>query len=695
MQISQIINELYQSKVIDNPREQLEGDFIKFAKQVQNGFVHHTLDLQKLQFGLTVLSRIPRLMRIVPGITRLNFYGNLIKDSGLPKVFQLLELNLQVKYLDLGANDLCDDSMIAMLDIVRNVPLKSLQLGSYDDMYQPNRFTRESLEAIMAEICISNQLECFGIGGIGSIKQKKTQKAKKFSKHLSKLLVTCDKLRTLNISKCNLVDSDQSILAAGFSENKNLKYLDIHDNYFPSGTRLVDGITNLDKLIYLNLSHCSLCEAACHSLSKKLGEGWTLISLNISNNEQIGTEGINELISVLSSNIYLVSLNISTTGFDERVNVQLGKLFENNCILQELDLSSNDLGDSFTESFSSLTLHSLSLTTCRISDQGAINLAKILTNNKTLKKLSLKNNFLTKASGYDLVKLFQQNETLTAIDLSSSQIDCFASEAIRTICTRNKTTHHTNKLDKLRKEYVHLSIQDSKIPGVSNHLKELCDEHVQLDEEIESLQGRIELHDSSTSISIKNVKKEIEELNKAIEAQEEQISEMQTKITEMNQESEISLKRYELDSQREQREFDKFEQDAEKVEKETAEFIKESVQLQQKLNQQIIMVDEMLGEVLRTTRVKKKLREYQIPVYPFEEEEMAEQARQEELSNEEKAARLAEELALLDESYGFYNFKEEEEKEEDKNKKKGKKKAKKDQHKSARSTKSKKKKEPE
>lgn len=690
--ISQAINELYQSKLADSTGELIECDFMQFVKQLQTGFAHGVLDLKKMQFGISVIAKLPRVMRLVPTVTRLNFYGNSIEDSGLSKIYQLLQMNPQIKYIDIGSNDLSDDCIVSMTDIVENIHLRSLQLGSFDSNYQTNRFTREFLESIMDILAKKNLIRCFGIGNVGSIKQKKTNKAKKFSKYISKLLVSCTGLLTLNISKCNLVDSDQSILSSGFSENKNLKYLDIHENYFPSGTRLIDGISHLNHLIYLNLSNCSLSEASCLALAKRIGEGWGLISLNISQNREIGNDGIIQLLSVLPSNIYLVSLNISDTGFDSKVNPKLRELFEMNQILQELDLSMNLLGDSVANAFNALTLHSIKMDSCRITDVGAITISKSLISNKTLKKLSLKDNFLTKEIGYELVHNFQQNETLTCIDLSSTQVDCFAVDTIKSICARNKNTMHNNKLSKLRKEYIHLSIQDSKIPGVVAHLKELRVEHEKLDEEIENLNFNIETFESSAKMSIHSVEKEIDEFKKAINAQEEQIVEMQEKITELQSNNQVALKNYEINTKREQEEFNKVEIEAEKIEKETERIKKESTELQEKLNQEINNLDEMLNEVTRISRNKKKLRDYQIPVYPYEEEE-AEKAAKEENSAEERAAKLAQELALLDETFGIYH--EEEEEKKGKKKKKGKASKKDQSNKSSRPSKKKKQKSPE
>ena len=648
---SQAINELYQCKLSDNTNENIEIDYIQFFKQLQRGFNYHTLDLDRVLFGNNVLSRLGRVLRMVPGVDRLKFYGNLIRDGGIQKVVQLLQTNPQITFLDIGSNELTDESLRHIKEILKKTCITSLQIGSFENTYQQNRFTWEAVEVMMEVIAKRGIMVCFGIGGIGALKQAKMGKAKDFSKYLSKLICRCKKLATLDISRCNLVDSDQAIIAAGFFENNSLKRLDIHENYFPSGAKLVEGICNLDNLVSLNISNCSLSESACLVLSNKMSEGWGLISLNISHNSSIGTSGIAAILSVLADNIYLVSLNISDTGCDASIVPQLSEVFTYNSILQELDISHNAIGDSLAYGFQSLTLHSLSLASCRISDIGAVTICKAIASNHTLKRLSLKNNFLSKGIGYEIVKILQANETLTFIDLTSTQVDCFALEGIQTICTRNKTTVHTNKLARLRKEYIHLSIQDSKIPGVLKHLDELRKKRAVLEEQIENITYEIENVDATTKVTITGVKKEIEEIKKGIEGQEEQIVEIKKNISQVTSDSDKSIAIYKEKIKKEQEEFEKAEADADKIEKETIQINKEGLALQRKLTSEVEMMEELLGNVIKNSRNRKKLKDYEIPVYPYEEEEAAERAAQELKESREREAQLARERELYGDDY--------------------------------------------
>ena len=52
--------------------------------------------------------------------------------------------------------------------------------------------------------------------------------------------------------------------------------------------------------------------------------------------------------------------------------------------------------------------------------------------------------------------------------------------------------HDLQGIPQERKEYIHLSIQDSKIPGVVSHLNDLRKQHEKLDEEIENLRLQIQ-----------------------------------------------------------------------------------------------------------------------------------------------------------------------------------------------------------
>lgn len=648
---SHIINELYNAKLQDNGHDALECDFLKFVSQVQAGFRENHLDLCKFQFGQSLLSKLPRVFRLYSKITHLYLYGNLIRDDGIQRVMSLVQSYPNIVYIDIGSNDMSDKSLVCIVDLILLKQITSFHIGNRNDLCQANRFSRSTLSSMLEAMAKNNIIKCLGIEGIGNMKQKKTQQYRDFSKVLSKTIATCSNLSTLDISRSGLVDSDQSILGAGFKANNSLRYLDINNNFFPGSTKLIEGIVTLSNLRYLDVSNCQLNGSAVTLISQQMESGWKLINLNLSKN-QIGNDGISNLFKSLTNNIYLVVLNVSDTGFDQEVTPCFESFIQNSQVIEDIDLSCNNIGDSIADCFKSIfdfqeTLVTLSIASCRITDEGAVKIAHALESNTTLKKLDMSDNFFTKGQGYELVQIFQKNETLLTLDLSSNQIDCFALEAIKALCVRNKATAHNKRLEQLRKEYIHLSIQNAKIPGVLDKLDMYKSEHTSLSNDIAELDNEIEQLQNQLDIQVSTGQKAVSEFHQMISTEEEQIKDMQEKIEELTAQHEVRIKDLKAKAEIEKTDFDNLEKEATKIEVETVESQKEAEEMQEKLNAELLAVDELLAEVQRTTRNKKKLREYEIPEYPYAEEE-AKAQEEKEGTISGRAAALAREMEELD-----------------------------------------------
>ena len=644
--LPQALSELYTAKLSENTYSAGASDFLGFLQQIQKGIRRKTLDLSRLQFGAAVLSRVPRLFRLIPDVVELNFYGNLIRDIEIAKVAQILLSNPKLEYLDIGCNDLSDSSLGTFIDIIQQSNLVSLQMGSTDPNFQSNRFTRYGLSVMFDEIVRRNRLRALGLARLGAIKQRKNQRWKEYSQHLAELVMKCTELKVLDISHNELGDSDQAILANGFAMNTNLQRLDLHGNFFPTGYRLIEGITQLQKLISLNLSYCSLNGAAVEVLCEEFHNGWGLIMLNISGNDQLGPEAIIDLLDVLSDNIYLTSLNISETGCDDSIAPQLRTFLRSNEICQNLNLSKNNLGDCICGDLENANLATLDLSSCRITDNGAIALCNALVNNKYLKHLFIRDNFLTKKTGYDIVEILQKNHVITSIDVSSNQIDCFAMDGIKTLCLRNKMRSHNEKLGLMRKEYIHLSIQRSKIPVVLERLEKYRKEKAVVEEEIAALNDKIEQVDTNTASTITLGKKAILEIKGMMETEQKQIEEMKKQKAEREEQVKVSIASLVERTAAEKKAFQVQEREASKMEKETAEYLKYCDDENKRLTEEIAKVEALLEDVQSHAHNRRKLMEYEIPEYPYAEEEARIAAeREEELRRQrEETERIQREL---------------------------------------------------
>ena len=622
--LEEAIYGLYHAKALDTNVEEVDCDRVRFLQQLEAGFKQNFLDLTNMQAGMNVMARIPKFFRLVPNLKHLHFYSNLFRDSGLQKIYGILHTNPQIVSVDVGCNDLTDSSMISLLDIVTNTDIKSLQLGRRDETFQMNRYTKNCLISVIDSIITRNSLQCFGISGIPLVKQKKTLLSRDFVPILSKAIAKCTNLKTLDISYCGLTDADQSIMQAGFDENQSLKILNISHNSFHKYTWVCQGICNIDSLIKLDISHCNLSEESCDIISNKFYEGWGLIDLNISGNP-IGNNGISQLLSSLCDNITLVTLNISNTELGEDFVNELGEFLNSTHVLRDIDISNNIIGDSLAKAFAAVlpsqdSIEKINISTCRITDEGAFSLCKAIAKNSTIKEIVLKDNFLSQHIGFDLVEILRENESLQKIDLTSNQIDCFALEAIETLCQRNSLLSHDQVIHKLQKQCITLSIQSSKIPGVTDYLNRLTAVNRKINQDIDLLNEKIENYDLSTAGELEISEKGILGYLKIIDQEKKKIEEMKGKMRDVEKEKAIYIKGFQAKTQAEKAIFDELVKEADQIDAEIKKYKEEKEEYKLQIEKDIEIGEAMLKELTEIRRNPHELKKYIVPDYPFDDE---------------------------------------------------------------------------
>lgn len=568
---------------------------------------------------MNVLTRVPKLLRIKPTITKINLYDNMIMDSGLQSLLQILLSNPQITSIDIGCNDLTDGSLLCIMEIIRDTHVKKVQLGYNQFTWQANHFSREGLSQIISTVAETNRLKCFGMRGTMSIQSKRQPTDKPISLYISKLLREATNLLTLDASNLNFNESDQNHLYTGFSQNKTLKHLNLTGNQFSQGTFLIEGITKIKSLVYLNLNSCSILTPTCLTISNALSSGWPLISLDLSNNK-IGSLGISSLFNTLSTNETLTSLNISSNNFDSNIGPSLKKFMLSNHVLSSLDISKNHLSDSIALIFAETlpindSLADLNLATTWTTDAGAVEIAKSIVRNTSLRKIIFKDNFLSTLVGFQLLDILQSNRTLLYIDLSSNQVDTFAIDAVNSLCKRNRILLKERKFLPLRKELIRLSIQKSKIPHVEENLKKLDNRLNELDQTNERLNDQIESYRDSTAVTLKAAKQAIKEFEMMISEEKNSIEDMKKMMIDMREQSKKSIIESQEKEAEEQKKFDKIMQESEKVENETAAIQNNADEQQKKMSEEIEMIEKMLEEIQQMTQDKENFHNWEIPEY--------------------------------------------------------------------------------
>jgi hypothetical protein len=354
-----------------------------------------------------------------------------------------------------------------------------------------------------------------------------------------------------------------------------------------------------------------------------------LISLDLSENK-IGSQGISRLLSTLSANIHLTRLNLASTACDGDIKEDLQHCIHTNEVLQDLNLSDNVFGDCMQGVFDGSSLVSLELSGCRLNDYSGKEICAALAASDCIERLVMRDNFFTKEVGYEILELLQHNESLLKIDVASNHFDRFAVEALNTICSRNKSTSHHQMLSGMRKEYVHLSIQGSKIPELTDRVERSREEHSKLLDEIEDLRSEIEALEHQTGVALTSTNKTMIEFRTMMTNEEKLIADMQQKQRDVEAEFAESMKELTAKCEIERRDFAAIEGEAIEIERVTAEYLKECETVQSGLREEIDKCETMLEEVTRASRNRRRLREFEIPEYPYAEEEARRRAEREE-----------------------------------------------------------------
>jgi len=616
-----LIKDLYQAKLADNESEAVENDYLNFFNQFKTGLEHGTIDLTKMHTSFNVFSRLPQIIRQSGIIWSLKLYGNCIRDSEMQRINQILSTNPMISHIDIGCNEMTDISMTAIIDVLTNYRILSLQLGQTDSLMTVNRFTRDSMYNLIEFLAQIDRLKSFGIAGIGTLAQRKTSKFGLFSTSLANMIRKCRNLLNIDMSDCGFIDSDQSILSLGFQSNESLQRLSIKNNPFTDSSIILHGISQLKNLIYLNISKSGVTSSGIEHLCKSFNHNWGLISLNISENP-IGTKGVASLLKTLSNNNYLVILNLSSTQIGPEIGFPLKEFLLNNQVIQDLDLSKNNLGETVAFLLEEClaeqhNLLNFSISSCRITSSGGVAIAKSLAVNDSIQYINLRDNFLTKASGYEIVSILQKNDTLQRIDLFSNQIDCFAIEAADVICQRNKSSVQDKLLSNMRKRYIQLSIVKSKIPASKERLKFLKDQVQQSQREISKIQIEIDKESDELAENLSKFLKEKRELELFINDKQKSISEMKGKMNEVLVFRETQISDITESIKKEKDIFDQYEKEAKKYADDIERIKTSSANEEEFLAQETENIEKLITEISRASRNKNSIKDYIIPDVPY------------------------------------------------------------------------------
>jgi hypothetical protein len=373
----------------------------------------------------------------------------------------------------------------------------------------------------------------------------------------------------------------------------------------------------MTNLMYLDLRSCRLSPAAGHELAETLKSDNKIIVLNLADNE-LGEDGINDILRVLLKNETLTELDISANHFKSCI---AGTFIAENQVICSLNVSKNSIGDEGAISIGEALPHNTSLTrlsvaSCRISDAGAIAIARSITKNTSLKNLGLNDNFLTRECGYELVDAIRANEIIRKVNLSATQIDNFVLKAMRDICERNIQIQKEIGLQPLKREVIQLSIQRTKMPEAISRLAALEKHRAELEHEVVDL---IETIDSTQQSADANIL----QLHKAVQATIDQITEEKQSIEKLTGDREKSVKEYDDryqeiigNTEKEKVAMAKYTEDLSAVEQLIEENTAATNQATAELEEQLSQIREMIQQTREIANDPEALRVYEKPELP-------------------------------------------------------------------------------
>jgi Ran GTPase-activating protein (RanGAP) involved in mRNA processing and transport len=631
MALKGLVGSLFKAKIKDNDIEYSEEDYNRFRNQLEKAFPLGTLDFTCQQIGISILTKLTKVLRESKHIRSFQLYGNLIRDHGIHSLCQLLVTNPRVVILDIGCNDLTNQSVPAVIDIILGTSVTSLQIGAPQIAWHSNKFSIQSLTEILAAVHEANRIECLGLAGL-RLSVRQGARVLSLAEPLARYLRSDSALQSLSIGNCSFPHKDiEIVIRQGLFLNQRLRFLDVNHSFLmdPIGADFTRELYYLPKLRYLNLSECSLSPAAGRGLAESLRRGSSLIVLDLSGN-LIGDEGVSALLEVLITNQTLTELNVSNNAFGKGVAPLLTRLIADNPVMCNLNFSMNSIDDDGAFAIAEAIgenecITNLSLASCRITDCGAVRLATSLIHNVTLRKFRINNNFLTRESGYSIIDEIRGNEHLFLLDLTATQIDHFVIKAAHDLCVRNKQIQKEKDLQPLKKQLVQLSIQQTKIPEAESRLKNLESTLTQIETEIATLEEDLDATRIRSSQELTHLTKAISEKTHLITDEEKAIETIAADTERITKEYNEKYQEILDSTEREKALIEKLEAAANLLD-EKAKQIADDAELQKaQMEKEITELEELIKSTLQIVNDPEQVRNYQPPELDFLKDVIAEE----------------------------------------------------------------------
>ena len=325
-------------------------------------------------------------------IKSLRMEGNTISQQASKLMFEAWKFNRTISTLSLARSGVNDKTVKYLARVIaKNETLKVLDLSS-------NHITAQGVE-YLAEAIILNR-------AVTRLCLQSNNIKKAGAPHLAKILSKNRVIRHLNLGSNSLGADGVTHVAEAVRFNRTLNSLslDMNEMGYKGAAAIATALISNRHLTHLYLPH-----------------------------NNIGDRGMADICESLKRNRYLISLDLELNHIGQGQSViglkALGDVLKVNTSLREINLSFNSISSEAIQELTpgmamNTTLESVLFTSCGLSTDAALSLAKVLSSATGLQNLGLTSNAEIGVDGYwALASSLIRNRSLKGIQLDYNSED--------------------------------------------------------------------------------------------------------------------------------------------------------------------------------------------------------------------------------------------------------------------------------
>ena len=245
----------------------------------------------------------------------------------------------------------------------------------------------------------------------------------------------------LSVNHNDITDEAADDIAVFLSKCSELEKLDLCHNNLKSSGAIKICRTNLTKLTIFKINNNRITVKAADTMGNFISHNTKLQVLDLSYND-LQESGCRNIFSVLKDMSFLSALAICDSSINNKAIDDLTAVLLHNNLLQELDLSYNNLSASdavkiFRAMKNVSNLETLNVSHNMITDEAAENIATVLFHNNKLKSLDLSSNYFRCEGFVKIFKSLRDIMYLRKLNVSCNEITAIAANCIARVLSHN------------------------------------------------------------------------------------------------------------------------------------------------------------------------------------------------------------------------------------------------------------------